>query len=90
MEHFDLDQHVRDPEKRKQSAFAEPHIKRKPISIRGLKEGISYHLGQCCHPLPGDRIVGLLVPGEGVVIHTVDCEELERAEAEMEDWIDVT
>ena len=39
----------------------------KPISIRGLTEGISYKLGQCCHPLPGDRIVGLMAPGEGVV-----------------------
>jgi GTP pyrophosphokinase len=79
----------RDPEKRKQAAFSEPKTKRKPISIHGLKEGISYHLGQCCHPLPGDRIVGLLTPGEGVVIHTVDCEELERAETGMDDWIDV-
>jgi guanosine-3',5'-bis(diphosphate) 3'-pyrophosphohydrolase len=81
----------RDPERRKQAAFVEPlKKKRKPISIHGLKEGISYHLGQCCHPLPGDRIVGLLAPGEGVVIHTVDCEELERAESGMEDWLDVT
>ena len=37
----------------------------KPISIRGLTEGISYKLGQCCHPLPGDRIVGMMTPGEG-------------------------
>ncbi len=80
----------RDPERRKQAAFAEPGIKRKPISIRGLKEGIAYHLGQCCHPLPGDRIVGVMTPGEGVVIHTVDCEELERAETDMNDWLDVT
>jgi len=80
----------RDPEKRKQAAFSEPKTKRKPISIQGLKEGISYRLGQCCHPLPGDRIVGLVTPGEGVVIHTVDCEELERAETGMEDWLDVT
>jgi GTP pyrophosphokinase len=80
----------RDPERRKQAAFVEPKTTRKPISIHGLKEGISYHLGQCCHPLPGDRIVGLLAPGEGVVIHTVDCEELERAETGMEDWLDVT
>jgi GTP pyrophosphokinase len=79
----------RDPERRKQAAFAEPGIKRKPISIRGLKEGISYRLGQCCHPLPGDRIVGVLEPGEGVVIHTVDCEELERVEGDMTDWLDV-
>src|SRR5580658_4647790 len=42
----------------------------KPISIRGLTEGISYNLGQCCHPLPGDRIVGIMTPGEGVTVHT--------------------
>ena len=81
----------RDPERRKQAAFSEPVKQaRKPISIRGLKEGIAYKLGQCCHPLPGDRIVGLMVPGEGAVIHTVDCEELERAQTGMEDWLDVT
>ncbi len=63
---------------------------RKPISIRGLTEGISYSLGQCCHPLPGDRIVGLRTPGEGVVIHTIDCAELEKAQDRMDDWLDVT
>jgi len=61
---------------------------RKAISIRGLTEGISYRLGECCHPLPGDRIVGLMVPGEGAVIHTIDCEELERAQSSMVDWLD--
>jgi GTP pyrophosphokinase len=78
-----------DPEKRKQAAFTEPKTK-KPISIRGLTEGISYRLGQCCHPLPGDRIVGLMVPGEGAVIHTIDCAELEKAQNTMSDWLDVT
>jgi GTP pyrophosphokinase len=58
------------------------------ISIRGLTEGIAYRLGQCCHPLPGDRIVGLMVEGEGAVIHTVDCAELERA-PDMAQWLDV-
>ncbi len=62
---------------------------RKAISIRGLTEGISYRLGECCHPLPGDRIVGLMVPGEGAVIHTIDCEELEQAQSSMADWLDV-
>jgi len=60
----------------------------KPISIRGLTEGISYTLGQCCHPLPGDRIVGLNNPGEGLVIHTIDCAELDKAH-DMNDWLDV-
>ncbi|HEY0105700.1 MAG TPA: bifunctional (p)ppGpp synthetase/guanosine-3',5'-bis(diphosphate) 3'-pyrophosphohydrolase, partial [Rhizomicrobium sp.] len=79
----------KDPEQRKRAAFAEPGA-RKPVSIRGMTEGISYRLGQCCHPLPGDRIVGLRVPGEGVVIHTIDCAELEKAQDSMEDWIDVS
>ena len=60
----------------------------KPISIRGLTEGISYTLGQCCHPLPGDRIVGIRPPGEGLVIHTIDCAELDKAQ-NMDDWLDV-
>jgi GTP pyrophosphokinase len=62
---------------------------RKAISIKGLTEGISYRLGECCHPLPGDRIVGLMVPGEGAVIHTIDCGELEKAQTSMADWLDV-
>jgi guanosine-3',5'-bis(diphosphate) 3'-pyrophosphohydrolase len=77
-----------DPEARRKGAFAEPGVK-KPISIRGLTAGISYALGQCCHPLPGDRIVGLMIPGEGAVIHTIDCAELDKAETGMEDWLDV-
>ena len=64
-----------------------PRKDAKAISIKGLTEGISYRLGQCCHPLPGDRIVGVRIPGEGVVIHTIDCGELEKAQ--MEDWLDV-
>jgi len=60
------------------------------ISIKGLTEGISYKLGQCCHPLPGDRIVGVMVPGEGAVIHTIDCAELETAQAQLRDWLDVS
>jgi GTP pyrophosphokinase len=59
------------------------------ISIKGLTEGISYKLGQCCHPIPGDRIVGLNTPGKGLVIHTIDCGELDKA-ADMDDWLDVS
>jgi guanosine-3',5'-bis(diphosphate) 3'-pyrophosphohydrolase len=61
----------------------------KPISIRGLTEGISYTLGQCCHPIPGDRIVGITTPADGLVIHTIDCGELDKA-GDMDDWLDVS
>jgi guanosine-3',5'-bis(diphosphate) 3'-pyrophosphohydrolase len=79
----------KDPKRKQATALSDPKA-RKPISIRGLTEGIAYTLGQCCHPLPGDRIVGLVTPGEGVVIHTIDCAELEKAQTSMNDWIDVS
>ena len=59
------------------------------VSISGLTEGIAYRLGGCCHPIPGDRIIGLMIPGEGCVIHTSDCEVLDRHQDSMADWIDV-
>ena len=76
----------RDP-KRKRPSYIEPNSK--GVSIAGLTEGIGYRLGACCHPIPGDRIIGLMVPGEGVVIHTIDCEVLDRHQDSMADWIDV-
>jgi GTP pyrophosphokinase len=58
------------------------------VPIRGLKPGLAVHYGECCHPLPGDRIVGIMSKGEGVTIHTIDCEQL--AEQEDDDrWLDV-
>jgi GTP pyrophosphokinase len=73
--------------KRKRPSYVEPNGK--GVSIAGLTEGIGYRLGGCCHPIPGDRIIGLMVPGEGVIIHTVDCDVLDRHQDSMADWVDV-
>src|SRR6185369_1310674 len=43
------------------------------ISIRGLTPGVAFRLAECCHPVPGDRIVGLKRPGERVEVHAIDC-----------------
>ena len=59
------------------------------IPIRGLTAGVAYHLGECCHPLPGDRIVGLMKAGQGVVVHTIDCDKLAEALDEPDRWIDL-
>ena len=59
------------------------------IPIRGLTAGVAYHLGECCHPLPGDRIVGLMEPGQGVVVHTIDCDRLAEAQDQPDRWIDL-
>jgi len=78
-----------DPEHRKKAMLQEAPAAPERISIRGLTAGIAYRLGTCCHPLPGDRIVGLMVPGEGAVIHAIDCAELEKAQSSIDDWLDV-
>lgn len=44
------------------------------ISIKGLISGMAVHFSGCCHPLPGDKIVGIVKTGKGVAIHTNDCD----------------
>lgn len=59
------------------------------IPIQGLTPGLAVHYGECCHPLPGDRIVGITSPGKGIDIHTIDCAQLAGLPDERDDWIDV-
>ncbi|MBQ7632582.1 MAG: bifunctional (p)ppGpp synthetase/guanosine-3',5'-bis(diphosphate) 3'-pyrophosphohydrolase [Alphaproteobacteria bacterium] len=59
------------------------------LKIRGLIDGMAMHFAGCCHPLPGDRIVGIVTTGKGVTIHTVDCPSLHNYENEPERWLDV-
>ncbi|OYY71047.1 MAG: bifunctional (p)ppGpp synthetase/guanosine-3',5'-bis(diphosphate) 3'-pyrophosphohydrolase [Sphingomonadales bacterium 28-55-16] len=58
------------------------------ISIRGLTPGVGYHLGECCHPIPGDRIVGLRLPDQPVEVHTIECDRL--ASGMDADWVDLS
>jgi guanosine-3',5'-bis(diphosphate) 3'-pyrophosphohydrolase len=59
------------------------------VSIRGLIPGMAVHYARCCHPLPGDRIVGIIMTGRGVTIHTYDCDTLKNFSNEPERWIDL-
>jgi GTP pyrophosphokinase len=63
-------------------------IHTKAVSIRGLTAGVGFRLAECCHPVPGDRIVGLRKHGEAVEVHTIDC--LELASGIDADWIDLS
>lgn len=46
------------------------------IPINGLIPGMAIHYAGCCHPLPGDIIVGIVYTGKGITIHTDDCQQL--------------
>ena len=58
------------------------------ISIKGLTPGMAFTLAECCHPVPGDRIVGLRRRGESVEVHAIDC--LELANGVDADWVDLS
>lgn len=60
-----------------------------PVPIRGLIAGMALHYANCCHPIPGDRIVGIMTTGKGVTIHTIDCESLQSFGDTPERWLDV-
>jgi len=42
------------------------------IMISGGERGV-LSFGNCCHPVPGDEIVGYLSAGKGIVVHRADC-----------------
>ena len=60
-----------------------------PMPIKGLIPGMAIHYAGCCHPIPGDKIVGIVASGKGITIHTMDCETLDNFAESPEKWIDV-
>ena len=64
-----------------------PPPQRRAISIKGLTPGVAFQLAECCHPIPGDRIVGLRREGEGIEVHTIGCDGL--ADGIDADWVDL-
>src|SRR3546814_18944854 len=67
-----------------------PHVpqQHRAIPISGLTPGVALKLSECCHPVPGDRIVGLRHPGAGIEVHTIDCTNMERGVDA--DWVDLS
>jgi GTP pyrophosphokinase len=62
---------------------------RQAIMIDGA-EGQSVFFPSCCHPIPGDTILGYLGKGEGLQIHTDVCHQALRLQhRDPEHWIDV-
>lgn len=64
-----------------------PIGQRTAISIKGLTPGVAFDLATCCHPIPGDRIVGLRREDEGIEVHVIGCDKL--ASGIDADWLDL-
>lgn len=59
------------------------------MAVTGLPTGMAVHYAGCCHPVPGDRIVGIVTTGKGVTIHARGCQTLDSFAATPERYIDV-
>jgi (p)ppGpp synthase/HD superfamily hydrolase len=59
------------------------------IAGENLTPGVTLHLGECCHPIPGDRIVGLRTPDKGLVVHTIYCGKVAEYDDRPELWVDL-
>ncbi|MBV8614181.1 MAG: bifunctional (p)ppGpp synthetase/guanosine-3',5'-bis(diphosphate) 3'-pyrophosphohydrolase [Acetobacteraceae bacterium] len=59
------------------------------MPITGLVPGMAYYFAGCCHPVPGDPIVGIITTGKGVTIHARDCQTLGSFSATPERFIEV-
>ena len=61
---------------------------KQPLFIKG-SEGMVVNFGKCCHPIPGDNVIGFLSAGRGIVIHTSSCKNLVDFSDKPEKWVDV-
>jgi guanosine-3',5'-bis(diphosphate) 3'-pyrophosphohydrolase len=62
------------------------------IRIHGSQD-MAMQLARCCRPIPGDPIVGVIRAGQGLIVHTHDCQMLRSAKAGRgaggKEWVDV-
>ena len=61
------------------------------IRVKGLEE-ILVRFGECCHPLPGERVTGFITRGRGVTVHKYNCRHILEADPErvVEVWWEST
>jgi guanosine-3',5'-bis(diphosphate) 3'-pyrophosphohydrolase len=71
------------------SVTPEHHQPSGPIIIIGT-EGMAIQFAKCCHPIPGDPIIGILKKGQGLLVHTHDCPALHKGRGGMDKWLDVS
>ena len=59
------------------------------INLKCFNDDVLLRVGKCCHPVPGDPIIGYLTRGRGITVHHIDCISLQPLEQESERLIEV-
>ena len=66
-----------------------PPSSTEPIPIRGINSDLPVRFAPNGGAVPGDRIVGIMTPGEGITIYPIQSEALKQFEDEPERWLDL-
>jgi len=53
----------------------------KGIRVKGMSDML-IRFGKCCHPLPGEPVIGFITRGRGVTVHTRNCRYLDNVDPE--------
>ena len=70
--------------------FFNKESKKRSLPILGVTNGMPIKLAECCTPLLGENIVGILVEGKGIYVHLLNCSTLERFSDFPELWYELT
>jgi len=68
--------------------FTPNHDDDTPLAITGT-EGMVLNYANCCHPIPGDDIMGFISAEKGLVIHRQECRNVKSFKNDPEKWLDV-
>lgn len=60
-----------------------PDAPKKQSNVSTLS-GLLHHLAQCCSPVPGEEILGVVTRGSGIAVHRADCMNLVRVEKDRQ------
>ncbi|MDA9543651.1 MULTISPECIES: bifunctional (p)ppGpp synthetase/guanosine-3',5'-bis(diphosphate) 3'-pyrophosphohydrolase [unclassified Bradyrhizobium] len=75
--------------KLKEKGVSEPARSPVAIPIRGINSDLPVKFAPNGGAVPGDRIVGIVTPGEGITIYPIQAPALKDFEEEPERWLDV-
>ncbi|MGC6529943.1 MAG: RelA/SpoT family protein [Candidatus Puniceispirillaceae bacterium] len=59
------------------------------FEIDDVVDGMAVHIAKCCHPLPGEDVVGIVTTGKGVTVHGKECDTLRKFVEAPELWLKV-
>ncbi|MCF1429455.1 MAG: GTP diphosphokinase [Shewanella sp.] len=61
----------------KKSQSKQERKSRDQVEVNGVGNLLS-HIAQCCHPVPGEEIIGFITKGRGISVHREDCEQVKE------------